>query len=77
MSLQTDLIERIKLLSEDQQLVVKSLVDELMRARQHSPGGEPTPWYGSLEHLGVHLTEEDIAEARREMWGNFPREVGP
>ncbi|MDQ2808797.1 MAG: hypothetical protein M3Z04_18120 [Chloroflexota bacterium] len=23
---------------------------------------------------GVKITEEDIAEARREMWGNFPRE---
>ncbi len=23
---------------------------------------------------GVDVTEEDIAEARREMWSNFPRE---
>lgn len=23
---------------------------------------------------GVDITEEDISEARREMWGNFPRE---
>lgn len=23
---------------------------------------------------GLDLTEEDLAEARREMWGNFPRE---
>jgi len=23
---------------------------------------------------GLDITEEDIAEARREMWGNFPRE---
>ncbi|HEX8683129.1 MAG TPA: hypothetical protein VF707_12495 [Ardenticatenaceae bacterium] len=23
---------------------------------------------------GINITEEDIAEARREMWGNFPRE---
>jgi hypothetical protein len=27
--------------------------------------------------LGVDITEEDIAEARREMWGNFPREFPP
>lgn len=27
---------------------------------------------GILE--GVRISEEDIAEARREMWGNFPRE---
>ena len=34
--------------------------------------------YRSLEgrwaDLGVHISEEDVAEARREMWGNFPRE---
>ncbi len=29
---------------------------------------------GCLEHLGVHITDEDIAEVRREMWANFPRE---
>ena len=23
---------------------------------------------------GLDITEEDITEARREMWGNFPRE---
>jgi hypothetical protein len=23
---------------------------------------------------GVNISEEDIAEARREMWGNFPRD---
>lgn len=29
---------------------------------------------GLCADLNVHITEEDIAEARREMWGNFPRE---
>jgi hypothetical protein len=32
---------------------------------------------GALAHLGVKVTEEDIAEARREMWGNFPRQFPP
>jgi len=30
---------------------------------------------GLLEDLGVDITETDIAEARREMWGNFPRDI--
>lgn len=30
---------------------------------------------GLLEDLNVDITEEDIAEARREMWGNFPRDI--
>lgn len=29
---------------------------------------------GLWADLGVDITEEDIAEARREMWGNFPRD---
>jgi hypothetical protein len=30
--------------------------------------------YGLWADLNVNISEEDIAEARREMWGNFPRE---
>ncbi len=33
--------------------------------------------YGLLAHLGPAPSEEDIAEARKEMWGNFPREDLP
>jgi hypothetical protein len=29
-----------------------------------------------VEKYDVQITEEDIAEAWREMWGNFPRDVG-
>jgi hypothetical protein len=29
---------------------------------------------GLWKDLGIDITEEDIAEAGREMWGNFPRE---
>jgi hypothetical protein len=77
MSLETELIEKIKQLPADKQLLVKSLVDELARIRtQFAPAAAP-PWYGSLEYLGKTISEEDIAEARREMWGHFPREVSP
>lgn len=42
-------------------------------AHDVSPGPQPrTPIVGMW--VGVHITEEDIEEARREMWGNFPRE---
>lgn len=30
---------------------------------------------GLWSDLNVHITEEDIVEARREMWGNFPRNI--
>ena len=29
---------------------------------------------GLCEDLGIDISAEDIDEARREMWGNFPRE---
>ncbi|MGA9773502.1 MAG: DUF2281 domain-containing protein [Blastocatellia bacterium] len=29
---------------------------------------------GLCSDLGIHISEEDIDEARKEMWGNFPRE---
>lgn len=30
---------------------------------------------GLFADLKVDITEEDIAQARQEMWGNFPREI--
>jgi len=30
---------------------------------------------GLWKDLNVEITEEDIAEARREMWGKFPRDI--
>ncbi len=30
---------------------------------------------GLWTDLNVRITEDDIAEARREMWGNFPRDI--
>jgi hypothetical protein len=48
--------------------IVPDIERELKTAR-------PTP-RKSLRGLwrGLDITEEDIAEARREMWGSFPRE---
>ncbi len=30
---------------------------------------------GMWADLGINITDQDIAEARQEMWGNFPREL--
>lgn len=41
--------------------------------------GEPGKPLRSLRGLwagtGFEIREEDIAQARREMWGNFPRDI--
>ncbi len=51
--------------------VVESLLENTVQ--------EPAPQnrrhlLGSLEHLNITLTDEDIQEARREMWGEYMRE---
>jgi len=30
---------------------------------------------GRFAHLGVHISAKDIDEARKESWGNFPRDI--
>jgi hypothetical protein len=76
MSLPAELIEKIKQLPAGQQMLVKSLVDQLARVGEQQGPLLTSPWFGSLEHLGIDISEDDIADARREMWGSFPRELG-
>ena len=75
MSTHLDLFEKIKRLPEDKQRVVKSLVDQLSRNADESVEESQGDWNGSLEGLDIAISEEEIAEARHEMWGEFPREV--
>ena len=77
MSIEAELIEKIRQLPERQQVLLKSLVDELAHREPAQGEREGQHWYGALEHLGVTLSEEQLAEARREMWAAFPREIGP
>lgn len=52
------------------------LVEEVMATLRHDLTEQPQtprkPLYGIWSD--VRVTEQDIDEARREMWGNFPRE---
>ena len=76
-SLQDALIETIKRLPEDQQAIVKALADQLAQAAESQARGPTAGWLGCLEHLGVQITAEKIDEARREIWGTFPRDIEP
>jgi len=72
MSIEQSVIQKILSLTPDQQREVMEFVESLQKG---SP--EPSPrrsLMGLFADLNVHITEDDIAEARREMWGNFPRE---
>lgn len=43
------------------------------------PATDPVPaadsLLGSFHRFGIGLTDEELAQARREMWTNFPRDI--
>lgn len=72
MSIERSVIEKILSLTPDQQREVMDFVESLPKGPS-----DPHPrrsLMGLFSNLNIHITEEDIAQARREMWGNFPRE---
>jgi hypothetical protein len=73
MSIEQAVLEGLKYLSPTRQQEVLDFVEFL----QKKDGGLNQPRKsveGLLAHTGGSVSDEDIAEARREMWGNFPRE---
>jgi hypothetical protein len=73
MSLPELILERVRDLPSEKQREVLGFIESLRRS------GEPAkPLHGLegiWEDMGFDITEEDIAQARREMWSNFPREI--
>ena len=75
-SLVEELVETVKHLPHDKQLQVREFIVQLQGNADADSVQRPfKSFLGALEHLGCDISEEDIAEARREMWGNFPRHV--
>ncbi len=68
-----DVLQLAKQLSAmDKVRLIEQIAPEIERDLQAS---QPEP-RESLRGIwrGLDITDEDIAEARREMWGNFPRD---
>jgi len=72
MAVEEIILECVRTLPPSQQEKVREFAEQL---RQQSQPAVPLK---SLEGLwsrySFDLTDEDITEARREMWGTFPRE---
>ena len=64
------LIEKIRRLPPEKQQEVFDFVEEI---EQKAGVKKIRRVGGALEHLGLHISAEEIDEARREMWRNFPR----
>jgi len=72
MTVVESIVERVENLSVERQREVLDFA-EYLQHKEKSNGKKPRR---SLRGMwkGVDITEEDIAEIRREMWANFPRE---
>jgi hypothetical protein len=47
---------------------------EFLRQKRQKQQPRQSRLKGACADLNLHITEEAIATARQEMWGNFPRE---
>jgi hypothetical protein len=72
-----EVLSLVRQLTPGQKLrLIEAIVPDLEEPLQRSEeGGKPLrSLYGLWKDLGVSISAEEIDEARREMWGNFPRE---
>ena len=73
MSVAESVVEKLQSLTPEQQREVVELVDALA-AKTNATKQPRRSLLGLCADLGIKITEEDITEARKEMWGNFPRD---
>ena len=66
-------MQKLQELPPDKQEQVLEFVRDL--AQQNGAKQPLRSLEGLWADLDIHITEEDIAEVRREMWGNFPRDI--
>lgn len=73
MSIEKSVIERLESLTPEQQGKLLEFLDSLEQAAVLK--GPRRSLRGLFADLEVAISEEDIQRARREMWGNFPRDI--
>ena len=72
MSVEKTVLEKLLKSPADKQKEVLDFVETLEKKAGATPRRRSLK--GLWADLGVEVSAEDIAEARREMWGRFPRE---
>lgn len=73
MTIEEQVLEKLREFPPEKQKEVLDFADFLKQRN-----GSPNPLHsleGLLADLNIDITEEDIAQARREMWGKFPRDI--
>jgi Protein of unknown function (DUF2281) len=74
MTIEQQVLEKLRDLPPEKQQEVLDFVD-FLKEKNGGPKKPRRSLGGLWADLNVHITEEDIAQARREMWGNFPRDI--
>ena len=72
MSIEVSVIETLRTLPQEKQQEVLDFARFL--AQRNGKKAPLRSVKGLCTDLGIHISAEEIDEARKEMWGNFPRE---
>lgn len=73
MTIEQQVVETLRDLPPEKQKEVLAFVHSLKE--ENGAKGPLRSLRGLWSDLNIQITEEDIAEARRQMWGNFPRDI--
>jgi len=73
MAIEEKVLVKLRELPPEKQKEVLEFVESL--GEKNGPQKPLRSLEGLWAGMGFDITEEDIAEARREMWGNFPRDI--
>jgi hypothetical protein len=71
MTVEQQVLEKLRGLPPQKQVEVLAYISRL----QENTDQPRRSLSGLWADLGVNVSEKDISEARREMWGNFPRDI--
>jgi hypothetical protein len=74
MTIEQQVIKKLRDLSPEKQEQVLVFLESLKKENGAKPRRS---LLGLWADLNIHISEEDLCEARREMWGNFPRDPAP
>ena len=74
MTIEQQVVEKLRDLPPEKQKEVLDFVD-FLKEKNGGPKKPLRSLRGLWAGLSIRITEEDIAEARREMWANFPQDI--
>jgi len=72
MTIEEKVVEKLRELPLDKQKRVLEFLDSLDTMDNRAASGRGIE--GFLAHHNVDITDEDIADARRQMWGKFDKD---